>query len=144
MPKSHLYGYAIASKPLVENNENKTTLSPPPHRALVFQGGGALGAYEAGVFEALCKILTKQDEEDGRQNKRPLFDIVAGTSIGAINGALLVSYVKKNKTWKGSAQRLKDFWNHLASATPPLAKLYETGLGGEATRRYYSTKCFVS
>ena len=36
-----------------------------PQRALVLQGGGALGAYEAGVFKVLCEHLTKQDEEKG-------------------------------------------------------------------------------
>jgi predicted acylesterase/phospholipase RssA len=29
---------------------------PLPQRAIIFQGGGALGAYEAGVFEVYCII----------------------------------------------------------------------------------------
>ena len=52
---------------------------PEKQRALVFQGGGSLGAYEAGVFRALYEKMTEKD--------KPLFDIVAGTSIGAINAA---------------------------------------------------------
>jgi hypothetical protein len=32
---------------------------------------------------------------------RPIFDIIAGTSIGAINAAILVSYVVKNQTCEG-------------------------------------------
>lgn len=59
------------------------------HRAMIFQGGVALGAYEAGVFHALVKKLTEQDEDESRagfeEQKRPLFDIVAGTSIGRWN-----------------------------------------------------------
>src|SRR5206468_9308215 len=47
-----------------------------PHTVLVFQGGGALGAYQAGVFEALQA-----------QGIAP--DWLVGTSIGAINAALI-------------------------------------------------------
>ena len=65
-------------------------------RALVLQGGGSLGAYEAGVFEVLYYWI-KKDIDDNEN----VFDVVAGTSIGAINAALLVSYVKENKTWEG-------------------------------------------
>src|SRR6201987_5721890 len=44
--------------------------------ALVLQGGGALGAYQAGVYEALAEA-----------NINP--DWVAGVSIGAINSAII-------------------------------------------------------
>src|SRR5438093_10551432 len=44
---------------------------------LVMQGGGSLGAYECGVFKALAKRGIK-------------FDIVAGTSIGAVNAGIVV------------------------------------------------------
>ena|ERR687896_230345 len=67
---------------------------PKPRRALVLQGGGSLGAYEAGVFKAIYEHLIEEEEENPEKN---LFDIVAGTSIGAINAAILVSYVKENK-----------------------------------------------
>jgi predicted acylesterase/phospholipase RssA len=42
---------------------------PRKQRALVLQGGGALGAYEAGVFRVLCENLTKQDEENGERDR---------------------------------------------------------------------------
>ena len=52
-------------------------------RAVIFQGGVALGAYEAGVFRAIVERLIKNDEDKKRKDldteKRPLFDIVAGT-----------------------------------------------------------------
>ena len=57
-------------------------------RALILQGGGALGAYEAGVFRSLAEKLTREDEKNGDKD-RPLFDIVAGSSIGAVNAAFI-------------------------------------------------------
>lgn len=46
--------------------------------------------------------------------------MVAGTSIGVINAAILVSYVKENNgSWEGSTQKLLDFWEHVSS-TPDL------------------------
>src|SRR5215467_14421310 len=75
-------------------------------RALVLQGGGALGAYEAGAFKALYEFISKEDKDN------PLFDIVAGTSIGAINAAILVSHViENNNNWKGSVEQLLGFGN---------------------------------
>ena len=46
-----------------------------------------------------------------------MFDIVAGTSIGAINATLLVDYVIKMGTWKGSADMLEDFWEEMKTMT---------------------------
>jgi Patatin-like phospholipase len=86
----------ISFKP--DNKIQMETKKMRPHRALVLQGGGALGAYEAGVFKALMEKITKEDETNGEIN-RPLFDIVAGSSIGAANAAILVSYVVQNKNW---------------------------------------------
>jgi hypothetical protein len=69
-------------------------------RALIFQGGGALGAYEAGVFRALYDKLYDRSKRENKQ----LFDIVAGTSAGAINATLLVTML--NKTELGKARRI--------------------------------------
>ncbi|MBO5095494.1 MAG: patatin-like phospholipase family protein [Bacilli bacterium] len=57
-------------------------------KALVFSGGGAKGAYQMGVWKALKKLNMK-------------FDIVTGTSIGAINGMMYVqnNYYKCLKLW---------------------------------------------
>jgi len=57
------------------SNSNKNT-----QRAIIFQGGGGLGAYEAGVIKAIYDKLSSENDKN-----KPLFDIVAGTSIGAIN-----------------------------------------------------------
>lgn len=95
---------------------------PQEERALVLQGGGSLGAYEVGAFKAAYSFIKYRDAE--RKNKdRQIFDIVAGTSIGAINAAILVSYVVENKTWEGSAERLEEFWNYIRSTVQPLTRL---------------------
>jgi NTE family protein len=110
-------------------------------RALVLQGGVALGAYESGVFKTLCEILTDEDNKNGGKEGIPLFDIFAGTSAGAINSALLVSQFVNNKNWQDGAETLQKFWRYLATATPSIAQLYEFSLG-ESARRYYSAKSF--
>jgi NTE family protein len=136
-------------------------------RALVLQGGGSLGAYEAGVFEVLYYWIKKNIDDSEN-----VFDVVAGTSIGAINAAFLVSYVIKrmreeNKTagesWKGSAEELKEFWkSRLASninlnkwwpfswdekswtlAWDALNRTNSFVATGEAARRYYSAKEYI-
>jgi NTE family protein len=60
---------------------------------LVLQGGGAVGAYQAGVYQALM--------EGGVEP-----DWVIGTSIGAINGALIAGNAPANRI-----ARLKEFWD---------------------------------
>jgi len=64
--------------------------------ALVLQGGGALGSYQAGVYNALCE-----------GNYMP--DWISGTSIGAINGAIIAS-----NTLSESPKKLDYFWQKVA------------------------------
>ena len=66
-------------------------------KALVLQGGGALGAYQAGVFEALVESDSK-------------LDWVAGVSIGAINAALIAGNPPDQRVAK-----LREFWELLSS-----------------------------
>lgn len=124
----------------------------------MFQGGGSLGAYEAGVYKATYQLLSERDIKLGREGK-PLFHIVAGTSIGAMNAAVLVSYVKENKTWQGSADRLIEFWEYMAieSFTDMIPSFNEWWnywwnywhyfnkdlASSESARRYYDTKQFM-
>jgi hypothetical protein len=83
------------------------------HRALVLQGGGALGVYEAGTYQQIYRKLLREEKTDGR-----LFDIIAGTSIGAINSSVLVGhYMKNNHSWRGSAEKLLEFWEGLMCST---------------------------
>ena len=64
---------------------NITNEKSEKQRALVLQGGGALGAYEVGVLKVLCRKLIEGTKNE--QKNEPLFHIVAGTSIGAMNVA---------------------------------------------------------
>jgi NTE family protein len=127
---------------------------PEVERALVLQGGGSLGAYGAGVYSGLYESLSKIDTDEGNKGKST-FDIIAGTSIGAINAAILVSYVVENQTYEGSAERLVDFWNYLSkesiAETNPFFKpwwdywhtIYGAVASGESARRYYSANEFA-
>jgi NTE family protein len=69
-------------------------------RVLVLQGGGALGSYQAGAYQALCH----HDFEP---------EWVAGISIGAINAAIIAG----NDPSKRVA-RLKEFWQMVSSPVP--------------------------
>jgi NTE family protein len=122
---------------------------PEKDRALVLQGGGSLGAYEAGAYKALYYWLAKKDKEEGKK-KSSTFNIIAGTSIGAMNAAVLTSYYVENNTYEGSAERLIEFWRYLSEQsladTNPWFKIWwdtmhsmNKGFAtGEAARRYYS------
>ena len=82
---------------------------------LVLQGGGALGAYQAGVFEGMT--------EAGY-----LPDWITGVSIGAINGALIAGNPPKQRV-----ERLRAFWHRVSSsitmAAPPFFGALSQGLG---------------
>lgn len=101
---------------------------PDKQRALILQGGGALGAYEAGAFKELSKKIPEIDAEN-QEAGRPLFDIVAGTSIGAINAAILVSHLKEdnNNSWNSASEKLQDFWNYISSDSPEMLILEFNG-----------------
>lgn len=68
---------------------------------LVLQGGGSLGAYECGVYKVLHRHGIK-------------FDIVAGTSIGAVNAAIIVGSKSTN-----SVQELENFWLEIVDNLTP-------------------------
>lgn len=64
---------------------------------LVLQGGGALGAYQAGAYEALAEA-----------GHAP--DWVAGISIGAVNAAIIAGNAEENRI-----PRLREFWERVSS-----------------------------
>lgn len=121
-------------------------------RALVLQGGGALGAYELGVFKALYKRLLSLDNLN-HQPDRQLFDIIAGTSAGAINAAILVGNFVKTKSWKNAIGQLEEFWNKIKTDLDvsfwirywdEIYSQYSTRASKESARRYYSAKYFLT
>jgi NTE family protein len=108
-------------------SDNNSNSLPKIQRALVLQGGGTLGAYEAGVLKILCKYFTGQDKKNDEKG-RLLFDVVAGTSIGAMNGAILVSKVLENKSWKIAVEELERFWNDKESGLDSTVDIDKTSL----------------
>jgi NTE family protein len=91
----------------------------PPHCAnvaLVLQGGGALGAYQAGVYEGLAE-------------KGYLPDWIAGISIGAVNGAIIAGNPPERRV-----ERLRAFWDLITegvSARPALDGDFARGFFNE-------------
>ena len=89
--------------------------STDPHAkgqvVLVLQGGGALGAYQAGVYEALHEAGIEPDW-------------VIGTSIGAINGALIAGNTPENRM-----ARLREFWRRVEQTAPfAVASIFMRGI----------------
>ena len=77
---------------------------------MILQGGGALGAYQAGVYQALAEA-----------NLHP--DWVAGISIGAINSALIAGNRPERRV-----EKLREFWETVSA--PPFAMPYVAALEG--------------
>jgi NTE family protein len=69
---------------------------PPSKRVMVLQGGGALGSYQAGVYEALAEAKVSPDW-------------VAGISIGAINAAIIAGNAPDERVAK-----LNEFWRQVS------------------------------
>jgi NTE family protein len=82
---------------------------------LVLQGGGALGSYQAGAYQALCH----HDFEP---------EWIAGISIGAINAAIIAGNPREKRV-----TRLKEFWEMVSAPVPwnPVTK-------GERARSYFN------
>lgn len=79
-----------APRPIARENEFEST-------ALLLQGGGALGAYQAGVYEALAEA-----------GIMPTW--VGGISIGAVNGAIIAGNKPENRL-----EKLRGFWEFLTA-----------------------------
>jgi NTE family protein len=94
-------GATVSKKSASQRTPPRTTALPTPAEsasryetvALVLQGGGALGAYQCGVYEALHAA-----------GIRPTW--YAGTSIGAINAAILAGNAAETRI-----EKLHAFWN---------------------------------
>jgi len=82
-----------------KTKDRKTAGSPPFERvALLLQGGGALGAYQGGVYQALdeAKVL-------------PTW--IAGISIGAVNSAIIAGNAAENRV-----AQLRKFWEGVSTS----------------------------
>jgi predicted acylesterase/phospholipase RssA len=112
-----------AAAPRRFGTKSRRLSNRPPFEciALLLQGGGALGSYQAGVYEALAEA-----------NLHP--DWVAGISIGAINSAIIAGNPPTERVSK-----LRDFWGEI-TANPLLdwAGALRDCLSGDFTRRLFN------
>src|ERR1700681_898472 len=82
------------------SNSAPATTPASAQRVLVLQGGGALGSYQAGAYQALCHF----DFEP---------EWIAGISIGAINAAIIAGNPREKRV-----ERLKEFWEMVSAPVP--------------------------
>jgi NTE family protein len=80
-----------------DTHSDHTATPAQARRVLVLQGGGALGSYQAGAFQALCASGFEPEW-------------VAGISIGAINAAIIAGNEARNRV-----DRLKEFWEMVSA-----------------------------
>lgn len=91
---------------------------PPFERvALLLQGGGALGAYQAGVYQALAEA-----------DLHP--DWIGGISIGAINAALIAGNPPEHRV-----ARLREFWETVSQSPAGIPYLHLFDVKNEYTHR---------
>ncbi|MGN6234083.1 MAG: DUF3734 domain-containing protein [Trinickia sp.] len=109
---------------------NPVTLPPYDEIALVLQGGGALGAYQAGVYEGLAEV--------GVEPTR-----ISGISIGALNTAIIAGNAPADRVdalrgfWSTISQSA-DYFSHLGShlsAWPGFEDARRTWTGAWAATR---------
>jgi len=94
--------HRLASAAVTADRPRNHPARPPSYDkkiGLVLQGGGALGSYQAGVYEALA-------------SSEYLPDWVAGISIGATNAAIIAGNAPENRL-----KRLRSFWDEVTAHT---------------------------
>ena len=84
-----------SGQPIVAEHPRRWAGSLPGQVVLVLQGGGALGAYQAGVYQALHEAGIEPDW-------------IIGTSIGAINASLIAGNAPEDRL-----SRLQEFWKRM-------------------------------
>jgi NTE family protein len=101
---------------MTDSSDSEPATTPvTAQRVLVLQGGGALGSYQAGAYQALC-----------RHDFEP--EWVAGISIGAINAAIIAGNEREKRL-----ARLKEFWEMVSA---PVS--WNPLLSGDGARAYFN------
>lgn len=115
----------MSYKEEVEHRSDYAAPQSLPYKtvALVLQGGGALGAYQAGVYEGLAEAGIAPNW-------------VAGISIGALNTAIIAGNAPENRV-----DRLREFWDTICRPAflQPTAEFMQgwvEQLGGEARKAF--------
>jgi NTE family protein len=86
---------------MMDSSVSAPTRTPAnAQRVLVLQGGGALGSYQAGAFQALCHAGFEPEW-------------IAGISIGAVNAAIIAGNEPDKRV-----PRLKEFWEMVSAPVP--------------------------
>jgi NTE family protein len=88
------------AEPSLRRARKPAAMPLPDQVALVLQGGGALGSYQAGVYEALDAANIEVDR-------------IAGISIGAVNAAIIAGNPPEKRV-----ARLRKFWDRTAGVLP--------------------------
>ena len=95
------------------NPGNRATCPANAERVLVLQGGGALGSYQAGAYQALCHFGFEPNW-------------IAGISIGAVNAAIIAGNEPAQRV-----RKLKEFWQKVSSPVPWVAVPVPVPKGGQ-------------
>ena len=83
------------------NEAGEPVTARRPKTAVVLPGGGARGAYQAGVLKAIAELTPDSSNP---------FPVVCGVSAGAINAAVLASHAHE---FKNGVSRLAEFWSSM-------------------------------
>ncbi|AWM03438.1 DUF3734 domain-containing protein [Bradyrhizobium amphicarpaeae] len=91
---------------MTDHSPESASIPANAQRVLVLQGGGALGSYQAGAYQALCGAGFEPEW-------------VAGISIGAVNAAIIAGNEGQTRV-----KRLKEFWEMVSAPVPwkPIGK----------------------
>ena len=109
----------ISGRHVTISKTHRIKRRPPFERiALVLQGGGALGAYQGGVYQALAEA-----------DLHP--DWVAGISIGAVNSALIAGNPPEKRV-----ERLREFWEIVSTAPFDVGYVPSIEIKDEFTHRW--------
>src|SRR5579872_3727529 len=108
---------AIPKRPRTDKTYNGNKRPPFDCVALLLQGGGALGAYQGGVYEGLAEA-----------DLHP--DWVAGISIGAINAALIAGNAAEMRV-----EKLRAFWEKISADPLDWSFDLPVRFGGDNARR---------
>ena len=98
-----------------KKKSHRTESRPPFERiALLLQGGGALGSYQGGVYQALSEAHLDPDW-------------IAGISIGAINAALIAGNPPEKRV-----ERLREFWETITESPFGIPQLAQAAIEDDA------------